>query len=141
MYFCIGFDWIYACIGLDWIYSCLGRDSIFLLDNILTGLALSSQPTTLRRFAKMALPLWTGMEKKHSAQEMPLKICFHICSLLTETELQEMSTELISRMEKHVAEGVAVDDALINHHLTDPYIFSESTLFSSLFYLPFFAKL
>jgi len=45
-------------------------------------------------------------------------------SLLTETELQEMSTELISRMEKHVAEGVAVDDALINHHLTDPYIFN-----------------
>jgi len=44
--------------------------------------------------------------------------------LLTETELQEMSTELISRMEKHVAEGVAVDDALINHHLTDPYIFN-----------------
>ena len=28
-------------------------------------------------------------------------------------------------MEKHVAEGVAVDDALINHHLTDPYIFSK----------------
>jgi len=45
-------------------------------------------------------------------------------SLLTETELQEMSRELISRMEKHVAEGVAVDDALINHHLTDPYIFN-----------------
>merc|ERR1711942_297673 len=45
-------------------------------------------------------------------------------SLLTETELQEMSAELISRMEKHVAEGVAVDDALINHHLTDPYIFN-----------------
>jgi len=43
-------------------------------------------------------------------------------SLLTETELKDATTELISRMEKHVAEGVAVDDALINHHLTDPYI-------------------
>jgi len=43
-------------------------------------------------------------------------------SLLTETELKDATTELITRMEKHVAEGVAVDDALINHHLTDPYI-------------------
>jgi len=43
-------------------------------------------------------------------------------NLLTEQELKEATTELISRMEKHVAEGVAVDDALINHHLTDPYI-------------------
>jgi len=43
-------------------------------------------------------------------------------SLLTETGLKDATTELISRMEKHVAEGVAVDDALINHHLTDPYI-------------------
>jgi len=43
-------------------------------------------------------------------------------SLLTETELKDATSELISRMEKHVAEGVAVDDALINHHLTDPYI-------------------
>ena len=50
---------------------------------------------------------------------------FHISSLLTETELSEITPELLSRMEKHVAEGVAVDDALINHHLTDPYIFSE----------------
>jgi len=47
-------------------------------------------------------------------------------NLLTEQELKEATTELISRMEKHVAEGVAVDDALINHHLTDPYILSES---------------
>merc|ERR1739845_102610 len=45
-------------------------------------------------------------------------------SLLTESELKEVTSELISRMEKHVAEGVAVDDALINHHLTDPYIFN-----------------
>merc|ERR1712130_540012 len=45
-------------------------------------------------------------------------------SLLTETELSEITPELLSRMEKHVAEGVAVDDALINHHLTDPYIFN-----------------
>jgi len=45
-------------------------------------------------------------------------------SLLTETELQEITPELIGRMERHVAEGVAVDDALINHHLTDPYIFN-----------------
>ena len=52
-------------------------------------------------------------------------IC-QICSLLTETELKEITPELLSRQEKHVAEGVAVDDALINHHLTDPYIFSES---------------
>jgi len=43
-------------------------------------------------------------------------------NLLTEQELKDATTELISRMEKHVAEGVAVDDALINHHLTDPYI-------------------
>jgi len=43
-------------------------------------------------------------------------------SLLTESELKDATRELISRMEKHVAEGVAVDDALINHHLTDPYI-------------------
>jgi len=45
-------------------------------------------------------------------------------SLLTENELKDATTELITRMEKHVAEGVAVDDALINHHLTDPYIFN-----------------
>jgi len=44
--------------------------------------------------------------------------------LLTENELKEATGELISRMEKHVAEGVAVDDALINHHLHDPYIFN-----------------
>merc|ERR1712004_433441 len=44
--------------------------------------------------------------------------------LLSESELKEVSSELITRMEKHVAEGVAVDDALINHHLTDPYIFN-----------------
>jgi len=43
-------------------------------------------------------------------------------SLLTESELKDATRELIARMEKHVAEGVAVDDALINHHLTDPYI-------------------
>ena len=57
------------------------------------------------------------------------KYIFHmsiICSLLTESELREITPQLLSRMEKHVAEGVAVDDALINHHLTDPYIFSES---------------
>merc|ERR1712088_789602 len=35
--------------------------------------------------------------------------------LLTEKELKEATSELISRMEKHVAEGVAVDDALTNH--------------------------
>ena len=40
--------------------------------------------------------------------------------------MKEVTSELITRMEKHVAEGVAVDDALINHHLTDPYIFSKS---------------
>ena len=51
---------------------------------------------------------------------------YHIFSLLTESELREITPQLLSRMEKHVAEGVAVDDALINHHLTDPYIFSES---------------
>jgi len=45
-------------------------------------------------------------------------------SLLTENELKDATTELITRMEKHVAEGVAVDDALINHHITDPYIFN-----------------
>jgi len=45
-------------------------------------------------------------------------------SLLSESELKEVTSELITRMEKHVAEGVAVDDALINHHLTDPYIFN-----------------
>ena len=57
---------------------------------------------------------------------MALNIFFFTCSLLTENELKDATTELITRMEKHVAEGVAVDDALINHHLTDPYIFSES---------------
>merc|ERR1712038_1053003 len=45
-------------------------------------------------------------------------------SLLSENELKEATGELISRMERHVAEGVAVDDALINHHLHDPYIFN-----------------
>merc|ERR1712117_463969 len=45
-------------------------------------------------------------------------------SLLSESELKDVTSELITRMEKHVAEGVAVDDALINHHLTDPYIFN-----------------
>ena len=50
---------------------------------------------------------------------------FFFFSLLSESELKEVTSELITRMEKHVAEGVAVDDALINHHLTDPYIFSK----------------
>ena len=104
----------------------MGVSVVIGCENILAELAPSSQQSTLRRFTKMALSSWTGIWKRtHTSRNASEHIC-HIFSLLTETELKEITPELLSRQEKHVAEGVAVDDALINHHLTDPYIFSES---------------